>query len=234
MPAPQTDSLLSQSFDQSPIGEYFTPLRKPPGRIENIEQLRRRSFTYVERPTPYLGDLRVPGLATPAEIALSTLQYLPYPLLVLNSTKTLILANDAMGKLLGMDQGAHSGGDDMASALDKLKGQNLSQLGIDLLQDMKPVWVNWDSFLESLTNEDKLRLSNGPLTPITPDTLVDEGEITPHASNIDTATSSSPKRTSTVHDSVFEVVISVGDMSSSSFAERKFNVLPPKHVFAKM
>ena len=234
MMSPQVEGQISQSFDRAWASEYFnmTPLSKTPGQVDGLEFSRRKSFASGSRKSPYLGDLRIPGLATPAEIALSALQYLPYPLMVLNSLKTLVLANDAMGKLLGMDRdGADSDSDSDGKGLDTLKGQTLSQLGIDLLQDMKPVWVNWDSFLESLTNDNRVPL-NGPLTP---DSEASTGDATPTVDQKDAPNvKSGPNKTSTVHDAVFEVVITAGDMSRSSFADRKFNLVAPKHIFAKM
>lgn len=239
------ESQLSQSFERSYTEEYFnmTPLgnprRKPPGRLEGLADLRpsrRRSFTHDR--TPFLGDLRFPGLATPAEIALSTLQYLPYPLIVLNSSKTLILANDAMGKLLELDA-KNAGGDYDEDTLDRLKGQNLSQLGIDLLQDMKPVWVDWDSFLDGLNDENKPSMYDRPHTPLTPDSEACS-ESTPTAEflavdkDLAVGHPHAVQKTSMVHDSAFEVVISLGDVTHTSLADRKYRLPAPKHVFAKM
>jgi hypothetical protein len=69
---------------------------------------------------------------TATEIAFAALRYLPTPVIVLTSLKTVALANEAMGRLLGLHQGA-------ASATDALKGQTLSQIGIDMVQDGMPL-----------------------------------------------------------------------------------------------
>ena len=78
------------------------------------------------------------------------LQYLPTPILVLSDFKTVILANDAMGLLLGLHRYQHEDGKDV-DHLDKdvvvgdlLEGQTLSQIGVDMVQDGQPIWVNWE------------------------------------------------------------------------------------------
>ncbi len=38
---------------------------------------------------------------TPGQLAFSSLQFLPVPILVLDSLKTVVLANEAMGRLRG-------------------------------------------------------------------------------------------------------------------------------------
>lgn len=93
--------------------------------------------------------------AITALTALTALQYLPTPLLVLSSLKTVILANEAMGRLLGLDtdpeldSGDGDGGGQENYAAADLYGKSLSQIGIDLLQDDRPVWVSWEvSFRE--------------------------------------------------------------------------------------
>jgi PAS domain-containing protein len=71
------------------------------------------------------------------EIAFAALQNLPIPLLVLSSLKTIVLANEAMGRLLGLRGDATSS--QQQSVMDVLKGQTLSQIGIDMLQDGVPL-----------------------------------------------------------------------------------------------
>ena len=76
-----------------------------------------------------------------AELALSALLFLPTPLLVLNSLKTIILANEAMGRPLGLKGGYDDQTGEDISITNTLKGQTLSQMGIDILVDGNPVWV---------------------------------------------------------------------------------------------
>jgi hypothetical protein len=88
----------------------------------------------------------LPEFTDLAAVAFAALQYLPTPILVLSSTKRILQANDAMGILLGLDnaelgdQSEH----DRPPTVDLLLGQTLSQIGIDLLQDGQPLWVNWE------------------------------------------------------------------------------------------
>lgn len=93
--------------------------------------------------------VNIPKLPEAADAALAALQYLPMPLLVLSSWKTIILANDAMGRLLGLDTGQHDefppGGNQPHSAIgDLLRGQSLSQIGVDMLQEGQRIWVSWE------------------------------------------------------------------------------------------
>jgi len=78
------------------------------------------------KPDPRL-KLDIPR-PTATEMAFTALRYLPIPVIVLTSLKTIALANEAMGRLLGLHRGT-------ASATDVLSGQTLSQIGIDMVQD---------------------------------------------------------------------------------------------------
>jgi len=100
-------------------------------------------------------DFRTPGSPNPADLAFSALQYLPYPLVVLNDEKTVVMANDAMGRLLGLeDQDSDVASEEGIYAVDRLQNQTLSQMGIDMLQDGQPVWVTWDTLYEFLPKFD--------------------------------------------------------------------------------
>lgn len=91
--------------------------------------------------------LDIPNMPSAAEAAFAALLYLPTPLLVLSSLKTVILANEAVGRLLGLDAThltAADGDREEISVVDKLRGQSLSQLGIDMIQDGQQIWVSWE------------------------------------------------------------------------------------------
>lgn len=83
------------------------------------------------------------------------MQFLPLPILVLDESKTVVLANDAMGKLLGgtPSDGMAETGQKETRTLDRLLGQTLPQLGVDMLKDGIPVWVSWDDFLDGVARE---------------------------------------------------------------------------------
>lgn len=88
---------------------------------------------------------------TPGQLAFTAMNFLPVPVLVLNNLKTVVLANEAMGKLLGVVDASPLPADD--ALCESLRGQTLSQIGIDMIQDGRPVWVSWDAFLDDLVFE---------------------------------------------------------------------------------
>jgi len=96
-------------------------------------------------------SLKISKPAPPAEAALKALQYLPIPLLVLSSFKTIVLANEAMGRLLGLstdgdpaEPSHHHGDGEEMSGVDLLLGQSLSQIGVDMIQSGQRIWVSWE------------------------------------------------------------------------------------------
>lgn len=99
---------------------------------------------------------------SPGQLAFSTMQYLPVPLLVLNNLKTVVLANEAMGRLLGMNSESADLADDGPTAFERLRGQTLPQVGVDMLQDGRPVWVSWESLLDSLVGEMRAKRDSSP------------------------------------------------------------------------
>ena len=101
------------------------------------------------------GSFRLPmPMLSPGQLAFTALQFLPVPMLVLNNFKTVVLANDAMGRMLGLTgEGPNDQQDDGSTVSDKLRGQTLSQVGIDMIQDGRPVWISWDSFFAELLDE---------------------------------------------------------------------------------
>jgi len=65
--------------------------------------------------------------ATTADIAFTALQYLPIPILVLNSLKTTVFANESFGKLIAEDtQVNHS---ECRRLSETIIGQTLGQIG---------------------------------------------------------------------------------------------------------
>ncbi|WPH02500.1 two-component system protein a [Acrodontium crateriforme] len=111
-------------------------------------------------------SIRLPPSHVQADMALAALQYLPMPVLVLSSAKTVVLANEAMARLFGIeaprDTGLEAAEDqhfsglanlDGVSATDTLYGRTLSQLGLDLLQNGNPVFIAWENFLDTLVDD---------------------------------------------------------------------------------
>lgn len=117
----------------------------PAGRrfIREINTDRSQSSSPFRLQMPFI---------TPGQLAFSALQFLPVPVLVLNNLKTVVLANEAMGRLMGMSSESNDG-DDLAQDVGSLTGQSLSQVGIDMLQGGRPVFIAWETFLDSIAEE---------------------------------------------------------------------------------
>lgn len=111
-------------------------------------------------------SIRIPPSRAAADIAFTALQYLPMPILVLSSEKTVVLANEALGRLLGIEPGyeqleedANMGplekltSQDGKSFTDILYGTTLAQLGLDLLQNGSAVFVAWEEFLDTIFDD---------------------------------------------------------------------------------
>ncbi|KAJ9648550.1 hypothetical protein H2199_001405 [Coniosporium tulheliwenetii] len=169
-------------------------------------------------------SVKMPPSPTTIAIALTALEYLPMPLLVLSSQKTVVLANEAIGRLLGLELNVLAEDEDkgptaVLSVSDLLCGYSMSQLGIDVLQNGSPIWVNWDDFLDSIleqinqsaesplsNNVERPRDHSGGSTP----TITPQGQRPPHNPRRQSLLrlSSSNLAKTTVHDVKVDVLIS--------------------------
>lgn len=137
---------LSACF--SPLPQSSSTIREAPAKAQQDGGLHSPESNLSSPPL----FVNIPKMPSAAEAAFAALQYLPTPLLVLSSLKTVILANEAVGRLLGLDTLEDSGvvaddgnGDrEDVPVADLLHGQTLSQLGIDMLQDGQQIWVSWE------------------------------------------------------------------------------------------
>ena len=151
--------------------------------------------------------LDLPYAPDAAETALAALQFLPTPLIVLNSWKTIVFANEAMGRLLGLYDNTDMSHD---SIIHGLKGQSLSQIGIDMISDGVPVWVSWDKFLDNLASG----LSASPPTTPNNSYAPQSGQVTATAEPQDRSREVSDRGRSPmrerapIQDTVVEVVVS--------------------------
>lgn len=136
--------------------DYFTSDGSVDGdEVSRVGQRRRRASLSITMPPPQ----------SQAGLAFTALQYLPMPVIVLSSTKHIILANEAIGRLLGIDLGedendAPEGEDDTneeeqdaESTADLLQGKTLGELGIDLLQGGNAVFVSWEDILQNVVDD---------------------------------------------------------------------------------
>lgn len=172
--------------------------------------------------------LTMPAIS-PGQLTFSAMQYLPVPILVLNSLKTVVLANEAMGRMLGIGSD-ESNGEDLSTTIDQLRGQTLSQVGIDMLQDGHPVWITWETFLDTLVTEVGVR----PSTTGQWRTSSCGGDATPTIGtlpNLDGAVSSVGQST---RDAIVEVVISRKDITKTAFDSRYKTKESEYQAFAKM
>ncbi|MCJ1306589.1 hypothetical protein MMC25_000232 [Agyrium rufum] len=134
-------------------------------------------------PPPHMD---IPKMGGTADLAFATLRHLPTPIMVLSRLKTVVLANDAMGRLIGLEEGdshkvPNGDGRGVSFAQDALRGQTLPQIGVDLVQSGQLIRVNWDKFFEGLAGESdrdpgnsgnkssrKRRSGSPPSVPATP------------------------------------------------------------------
>lgn len=156
-------------------------------------------------------SIELPTGPTYAQTAFTAMQYLPVPVLVLGPLKTVIMANESMGRLMCYDQAANpnwaSARDQEASrsATEKLRDQSLSQIGVDLMQDGMPVFVAWENFLDTIGEESKKPLDHVS----TPD--AGDGGITPtldHQPQPDHSFTLDKLDRTLVHDVAVDVVLS--------------------------
>jgi PAS domain S-box-containing protein len=218
-----------------------SPLDMPPGAIQGLEALRLDGHSFERRQSPRrrlsngssLLHIDMPRFASPGEIALSAMQYLPYPLIVLNGFKTLVTANEAMGRLLGVgDNSADDASDDGNSPMDGLRGQTLGQLGIDMTQEGRPIWVTWESFLDGLVDDTGVHME--PTTSDRSDLGEGEGDQTPTNERAEPIRARATEKSSaTVHDAVVEVVITHGNVAAWSSGRTSKSVVG-KYTHAKM
>ncbi|KAK0384148.1 hypothetical protein NLU13_8237 [Sarocladium strictum] len=170
--------------------------------------------------------LEMPALS-PAQLAFSAMQYLPVPVMILNNLKTVVQANEAMARMLDLlPEGVE---EDPSVILEKLRGQTLSQVGIDMLQDGRPVWLTWDTFFDAMVDEMGIRgamsdvrrgsSSNGASTPTV--------DATPQPSSPE-APGATPGQ-----NAVVEVVISRKTIAKPK-STNKPNDGSNQHIYAKM
>ena len=187
----------------------------------------------------------IPKLPAGAEIALAALQYLHMPILVLSNLKTVILANDAMGHLLGLEKYKATGQN--ASAQEKeapvgdmLRGKVLSQIGIDMVQNGRPIWVSWERFLDVLAEEMDTKAAISAASSDPPDLKPPlDGDVgfedgsTPDLQKDNTSKPSKTSGQSLVHDTVVDVVLT-SHLIGKSKSDRLRHELPAGQVHAKM
>lgn len=181
--------------------------------------------------SPSQSPFRLPmPTISPAQLSFSALQYHPIPTIVVNNLKTVVLANEAMGRLLGITSEDADDAEEM-TACDHLRGQTLSQVGIDMLQEGKPVWITWEVFLDAVAAE------------MAPQAAFDAqqhqgqpggGDATPTIGSLPDRRQRRESVLRTNQDCAVEVVISRKDLSRSTFDSRLKTKESEYQIFAKM
>ncbi|KAH7027702.1 uncharacterized protein B0I36DRAFT_247629 [Microdochium trichocladiopsis] len=166
-------------------------------------------------------------MITPGQLAFSTLQFLPVPILVLDNLKTVVMANSAMGRLLGMLDDLSAGLDDPSAVVDRLRGQTLSQVGVDLVDEGKPVWISWDAFFDELTAEQEVSQVEAADSAAT---SVSESTPTPSEANAYFPRSPTKETGAKSQSSAVDVVVLSAGFNPTSDARSK----AAKHTSAKM
>lgn len=88
-------------------------------------------------------SLQLPSAPSATMVALTAMQYLPVPILVLSSEATVMIANEAMGRLLGIDFEATAV--EGLTVTEALLGKSMGELGIDIiLENGSPMLISWD------------------------------------------------------------------------------------------
>ncbi|KAM4058100.1 histidine kinase-, DNA gyrase b-, and HSP90-like ATPase domain-containing protein [Hirsutella rhossiliensis] len=173
--------------------------------------------------------LAMPSIS-PGQLAFSAMQYLPIPTIVLNNLKTVVLANEAMGRIMGTvtdDVDPY----DATATLERLRGQTLSQVGIDMLQEGRPVWISWESFLDSLVHDIGVR---PPAAEPRRTNSRSGGDATPTIASLGSFARRDDAPGQPNRDAVVDVVISRKDLSKTTFDSRLKSKESEYQAFAKM
>lgn len=118
-----------------------SPLSMEPGAIDGLMSIKEAHLLRSGGQSPHsdtssIIEMNRGSYSARAEMALAALQYLPTPLIVLDNSKIIVLSNDAMGRLMSLNETEEEPTeDDEVPWGDKLKGKTLSQIGVDVIQD---------------------------------------------------------------------------------------------------
>jgi PAS domain S-box-containing protein len=180
-------------------------------------------------------SINIPPLHQRADVALLALQYLPMPCLVLTSNKTIVLANESMGRLLGIEdepqeeapgsdgtetqEKRHSqiGSSGSRSATDVLYGMSLAQLGVDLMQNGSAVFMAWEEFLDTIVQDGANRKAARAQWNVTKERDAGrDGDVTPTGGHLERSSSETSSATlirsrpdqTEIHDAVVDVLFS--------------------------
>jgi len=200
--------------------DYFTSDGSVDGSMEEGSdgtQRRRRASLSIRMPPPQ----------SQVGLAFTALQYLPMPVMVLSSTKHIVLANEAIGRLLGIDLDEADPEDeaepqqeqpeepDVDSTAEILQGKTLGELGIDLLQGGNAVFVSWEDVLQNVVDDatkaqKAYRKHCGDVAQEKEDEAsgIDTRKRSTSVASSKLSQSGIPKKTTEVHDAAVDIVFS--------------------------
>ncbi|KAH6608932.1 histidine kinase [Trichoderma cornu-damae] len=204
---------MSSYADQAPRSVGGGRFLRDPG-----DGVRSKSQSPFRLPMPSI---------SPGQVAFSAMEYLPVPVIILNSLKTVVLANEAMGRMLGTISD-DVGDEDVSATMEKLRGQTLSQVGIDMLQDGHPIWITWEAFLDTLVAEVNVRAPASSQQQPRPSRTGGGDAALPGADE--------PVRPieRPTQDATVEVIITRKDINKTTFNSRYKLRESEYHAFAKM
>lgn len=196
--------------------DYFTSDGSVDGSIEEgtdgLQRRRRASLS-----------IRMPPPQSQAGLAFTALQYLPMPVMVLSSTKHIVLANEAICRLLGIDLDEAEDDEDeprteeqdVESTAEILQGKTLGELGIDLLQGGNAVFVSWEDILQNVVDDaakaqKAYRQHCGDVAQEKEDEAsgTDTRKRSLSGASSKYSQSGAPKKTTEVHDAAVDIVFS--------------------------
>lgn len=146
------------TFKTPPLEEipYFLKPKPSPPYVSAAGVAADRTTPAIDTPAPTKPHLG------PMSLSVRALQYLPIPLLVLSDRKTVILANEAMGRFLRvpppmLNNTSRNGGSayPQTGTTEVLLGMSLNDLAVDVFEeDATLCLVAWDLVLASLTEDE--------------------------------------------------------------------------------
>lgn len=155
-PSKNTDPRSENAFEDPSIEFTSSPetvsnsasnMEEAAGGYFNLRETGPQSSSSLSEAAP----LKMSSIPSPSAAALTALQYLPVPVLVLTAEKTVIVGNEAVGRLLGINpQDTNRDSTMQLSVSEILRGRPIGQLGIDILQEGSPIRMDWEDFLDNL------------------------------------------------------------------------------------
>lgn len=167
--SPQKSDVPGHDASQDPPSAVTPSPRAFDNDNTSMEQATEGYFAFRETGPQSPGSMHEAGslgmLPGGAGAALTALQYLPVPVLVLSAEKTVQLGNDAMGRLLGINPLTVSTESGVPLSVSEiLRDQHINQLGIDILQGGSPIWMKWevscDEFSPSVPSKQREKKAN--------------------------------------------------------------------------